>query len=399
MPGLSVIIEGFYIFKPYKNCEMRIAVNTRLLLHNRLEGIGWFSYQVLRRMVSKHPEHEFIFLFDRPFHPDFIFTDKVKPVVIGPPSRHPFLWYMWFEYSVKRALLKHKAEVFFSPDGYMPLGLDIPTVTAIHDINFEHYPKQLTYWSRKYYRYFFPRFARQADRIVSVSEFSKQDICAQYGVNAEKIDVAYNGVNETYKPLPVDEQEKVRQEWTSGSPFFIFIGALIPRKNVDKLLQAFDIYCTKAVHSNTKLVLVGEMMFKYRVLKECYLNIRNKERIIFTGRLQPPELSRLLASARALVYPPFFEGFGIPLVEAMACGTAIVSSDRTSLPEVAGGAALYFNPDNAEEMADKMLQIEKDTSLRNMLIRKGKERVAMFNWDKTAEVVWANIEKSITKNG
>jgi glycosyltransferase involved in cell wall biosynthesis len=277
----------------------------------------------------------------------------------------------------------------------MPLGLGIPTVAVIHDINFEHFPSQHRFWSRTYYRFFFPRFARDADRIITVSRFSKNDICQHYGVPPAKIDVAYNGVNESYRALSESEQERVRAKWTGGQRFFIFIGALIPRKNIDKLLQAFDIYCNKSYYSNVKLVIVGEKMFNYKAFKMAYLMLKNKDRVLFTGRMQPPELSRLLASATALVYPPLFEGFGIPLVEAMATGTAILSSNKTSLPEVAGGAALYFDPSKPEEIANKMIEIEEDNKLNVRLISNGFERVRDFSWDKTASRVWASIEKAI----
>ncbi|MFN3342698.1 MAG: hypothetical protein ACK40M_08385, partial [Flavobacteriales bacterium] len=122
---------------------MRIAVNTRFLLPGKMEGFGWYSYETLRRIVVAHPEHEFIFLFDRPFDRRFVFASNVIPIVIGPQARHPFLFWIWLEVSVKRALKKYKADVFVSPDGYLSLGTAVPSVAVIHDLNFEHYPKDL----------------------------------------------------------------------------------------------------------------------------------------------------------------------------------------------------------------------------------------------------------------
>ncbi len=141
---------------------MRIAVNTRLLLKDRLDGIGWFTYETLKRITRLHPEHEFIFLFDQPFDPGFIFSENVRPVVAGPPARHPVLWYLWFERTLPRILEREKAGLFVSPDGYLSLNSRVPSVPVIHDINFLHRPGDLPWSTRYYYNRFFPRYAARA---------------------------------------------------------------------------------------------------------------------------------------------------------------------------------------------------------------------------------------------
>jgi len=180
---------------------MRIAVNTRFLLYNKLEGIGTFSFEVLKRLVANNPQHQFIFLFDRPWHASFVFAENVEPYQIFPPARHPFLFVWWFEWSVAKALKKTKADIFFSPDGYLSLRSKIPQITVFHDLAFEHYPKDVPYLAAKHYRYFFPRYAKKAAKILTVSQFSKIDIIAQYRIDERKIEVVYNGVNELYKPV------------------------------------------------------------------------------------------------------------------------------------------------------------------------------------------------------
>ena len=150
---------------------MKIAVNTRFLLSGKMEGFGWYTYEITKRMVEQHPEHEFIFFFDRPFDPKFIFASNVTPVVLNPPARHPVLFIYWFEFAVRRALKKVKADVFFSPDGYLSLRSMIPQISVIHDINFEHFPKDLPWSARAYLRYFFPLFAKKATQIITVSEY------------------------------------------------------------------------------------------------------------------------------------------------------------------------------------------------------------------------------------
>ena len=177
---------------------MKIAVNTRLLLKDRLEGIGWVAYETLRRMVKDHPEVEFYFIFDRQPDPMFLFGDNVKPIVLFPQARHPFLFIWFFEFSVKKALKQIQPDLFFSPDGYLSLRSDVSQVAQFHDLNFEHFPKDMPKIHLWHYKTFFPKFARKAKRIVTVSEFSKQDIVDCYGIDPKKIDVAYNGVNEKF---------------------------------------------------------------------------------------------------------------------------------------------------------------------------------------------------------
>ena len=150
---------------------LKIAVNTRLLIKNKLEGIGWFSYETLKRITRAHPEHQFYFLFDRPFDESFVFGSNVTPIVIRPQARHPILFYLWFEKSIPRALKKINPDLFMSTDGYLSLSTTTPSLPVIHDLNFEHYPEQLPFLVRKYYKHYFPRFARKAARIATVSEF------------------------------------------------------------------------------------------------------------------------------------------------------------------------------------------------------------------------------------
>ena len=141
---------------------MRIAVNTRFLLPNKLEGIGRFTLEVLRRMVNSHPEHEFYFFFDRKYDPSFVLSENVIPIILFPPARHPFLFYWWFEWSVARALKKHNIDVFLSTDNFCSLNTKVPTVLVTHDLAFAHFPEQVGFLQRKYYQYFTPRFLAKA---------------------------------------------------------------------------------------------------------------------------------------------------------------------------------------------------------------------------------------------
>ena len=373
---------------------MVIAVNTRLLLKNKLQGIGWFSYESLKRITQSHPEHTFHFFFDRKVDDEFIFGDNVIPHVLFPQARHPILFYLFFEFAVTRALKKIKADVFLSPDGYLSLRTNVPSIQVIHDLNFEHNPEFVPFLNRKFYTYFFPRYAKKAVRIATVSSFSKQDIINLYGIPEDKIDVVYNGAGSQFKPLSLAEKNEVIREISGGSSFFLYVGAFHHRKNMHGMINAFSEF-KKASKSELKFVLVGEELFGDPAFAKAYDNSDFKDDIIFTGRLSNEMLPKVIASALAMVYVPFFEGFGIPPLEAMQSGTPVICSNVSSLPEVVGDAALTVNPNDLSEISSALSRIAMDENLRDELVAKGFIQAKKFSWDKTAKALYSTIEKVI----
>jgi glycosyltransferase involved in cell wall biosynthesis len=374
---------------------MIIAVNTRLLLKNRLEGIGWFSYETLKRITTRHPEHTFLFLFDRSYDPGFIFSENIIPLVIAPQTRHPLLWYAWFELSLPPILKKHRANLFFSPDGYMPLRLKIPSIIAIHDINFHHRPGDLPPSTRYYYRKYFPLFAKHADRILTVSEYSRKDIASSYGISPDKIDVVYNGVNQAFHPLQGEDISRIRNDYTGGLPYFIFVGSFHPRKNLARLMKAFDVFRDQ-VPGPYKLVMVGEKMFMAGDIDRTYAKLKYRKDIVFTGRLSPERLSKVMGAASGLTFVPLFEGFGIPLLEAMNCDIPILASNVTSLPEIAGKSAIYCDPFDIHDIAKGMLTLATQPDIRKELVSEGQISRTSFSWDFTADKVWKSLDKIIS---
>ena len=373
---------------------MVIAVNTRLLLKGKLEGIGWFTLETLKRMALNHPEHQFIFIFDRPYNPEFIFAENIKPVVIGPPSRHPVLWYLWFQFSIPWVLKKHKADLFLSPDGYLSLRTKVPQLAVIHDINFVHRPEDLPWLIARYYNYFFPKFAQIAKRIATVSFYSKEDIARSFKISYDKIDVVYDGINQIFEPLSETEKTEIRNKYTRGAGYFLFVGALHPRKNVSGLLQAFDTFKSETTN-NIKLMIVGGEMHKTGDIFETYENMKFKNDVIFTGRVTTGELHDIFGAALALAFVPFFEGFGIPVVEAMSAGVPVICSNTTSMPEVGGDAVVYADPMKIDQITDAMIKLADDQQLRKNLVEKGFKQKNKFSWDETAHLLWESVKRTL----
>jgi glycosyltransferase involved in cell wall biosynthesis len=375
---------------------LNIAVNTRLLIKNKLDGIGWFSHETLKRIVLDHPEHNFFFFFDRKYDESFVYAPNVTPIVLYPQARHPFLFYLWFEWSVPYMLKKIKADVFLSPDGYLSLRTDVKQIAVIHDLNFIHYPDDLPMLVRKYYNYYFPKFAHKASAIATVSEFSKNDIVDKYKVQTDKIDVVFNGVNESYKASSAELIAEIRLKYTSGAPYFLFIGSLHPRKNLVNLFKAFDKFRAEN-GDGIKLLVVGRRMWWTGAIKEAFDGMSYNSEVIFIESLAVQELNYVISSALAMTYVSNFEGFGIPILEGMACGVPVITSNVTSMPEVAGGAALEVDPFSVESIKNGLLAIAGDEELRNTLVQKGRERIKAFSWDKTSTLLWNTIEKVIAK--
>ena len=369
---------------------MKIAVNTRLLLKDKLEGIGWVAYECLSRIVKAHPDDEFYFLFDRKPDPKFIFAENVKPVVLFPQARHPFLYIIYFEISVRRALRKIKPDVFISTDAYLCMHTKTPQIAVFHDINFEHFPQDFPRLALWHYKKYFPQYARKAAKIITVSEFSKQDIIDNYKVEPDKIEVVYNGANEGFKPVSEEEKLSIRKQYTAGYQYFMFVGSLHPRKNLTRLFPAFDIFKEKT-GSDVKLLIVGEKRWWTEPIQKAFEAMRHQDDVVFVGHLQMNELHRVTAAALASVYVSYFEGFGIPIIEAYKCDVPVITSNVTSMPEVAGDAAILVDPFDVESIAGAM-ELVMDENVRNTLIEKGRVRKNDFSWDKAAAGWWEVIK-------
>ncbi|GAB5417514.1 MAG: glycosyltransferase family 1 protein [Crocinitomicaceae bacterium] len=373
---------------------MRIAINTRFLLPHKMEGFGWYTYEITKRLVAQNPEHTFILFFDRKFDEKFVFGENVIPVVLNPQARHPVLFKIWFNQSVKRALKKYKADIFFSPDGYLSLTTQVKQVAVMHDLNFVHNPEDLKPVMRKYYATQFPKFAQKAAHIVTVSEYSKQDICTQYKVPESDVTAIWNGASEAFQPLSPEAIQEVREQYSDGAPYFLFVGAIHPRKNLRRLIQAYAKYRNDHPESTKRLVIVGAELWNNAGM-DLEVSESLKNHIQFTGHLPLKELAQVMGAAEIFAYVPYFEGFGIPLAEAMRCGTPVLAGDRTSLPEVGGDAAVYCNPFDVDDIAQKMGELSSNEALRLSLREKGLERSKLFSWDLAAKKVWQVLQHQL----
>lgn len=374
--------------------RMRIAVNTRLLLKGQMEGIGWFTYEVLSRLTTAYPEHEFFFLFDRPYDPSYVFSKNVTPIVVSPPARHPILFYLWFEWRLPAVLTKLQADVFLSPDNFLSLRSKVPTVLVTHDLAPFHFPEQITPLQRWYYQHYLPKFNRRAEKIVAVSSYTKQDIVRQFGIADSKITVACNGCREVFRPLSEKEKQTVRDAFANGKPYYLYVGAVHPRKNVHGLIRAFDLF-KQNTGADAKLLIAGRCAWRASEALSAWIASSCKEDIHFLGYLDHDKLPALTGAAFAASYVSFFEGFGIPLLEAMSCAVPVITSNTSSMPEVVGDAGLLVDPFQPESIANAMQQLWQDPNLYLQKATAGVEQNKKFSWDRAADIVYEAIREAL----
>ncbi len=274
-------------------------------------------------------------------------------------------------------------DVYFSPAHYLPRFCPIPQVVTIHDLAYLYYPEDFTkkdLWQLKNWT----KFAiNKAKSIIAVSKTTKKDIIKNYKIEESKISVIYNGFEKSFKNSEIKNLDLNKNSKLKIKNFILFAGTIQPRKNIETLIDAFD----KFVQTNHdfKLVIAGKKGWLYENIfeKVKVMNLENK--VIFTDHVSDPELIWLYKNAFCLVLPSLYEGFGIPVLEAMNFDCPVVTSFSSSLPEIGGDASLYFNPKNPDDLLEKLKSLKENKELRKELIAKGRQRIKDFSWEKCGE--------------
>ncbi len=374
---------------------MKIAINCWVLRNKQLDGIGYFTVNTISRVIRNHPEVEFMILCDKNFTEDYFNFPNATKYHIFPALRHPVLYVWYMEVVLTSFLAKHKPDLMVSMEGFLSLSSSARQMPVLYDINFEHQPQDLKLQNRIYFRFFFKRFVKKAIRIATISEYSKQDIASFYKTNSDKIDNVSCGINGNFSPLTESEIKETRIKFSSGKPYFFFVGSMHPRKNIKRLIDAYTLFRTNNPGCDYKLILAGAIWWSKSTIEDSYNSSPFKEDIIFTGRLSEEDLKKVLGSAFALSFVPIFEGFGLPIVEAFQSGVPVICSNVTSMPEVAGDAAVLIDPYKTENIAEGMQKLYENDNLRRQLVQSGFIQKEKFTWDNTALLFWQSVSKAI----
>lgn len=362
---------------------MRIGIDARLTYY-RAGGISTYIRRVILALEAL--DHENAYTVFRSRKAREALTTRFRSVPLWTPSHHRIE-----RLALSVELARFRLDVLHSPDFIPPLHGARRHVITVHDLTFLHYPQFLTDESRRYYNDQIETAVRQADHILADSEATKADIVALLGVPADKITVHMLGVDESFQPLPPDAVEAMRRELNLPPRYFLFLGTFEPRKNIGGLLDAYRRLITR-LPSAPPLVLAGSRGWLFDETMALIGAMNLTDRVLWREKVSQSLLPALYNSACALVTPSFYEGFGLPALEAMACGTVPIVSNRGSLPEVVGDVGRQVDPDDADDIAVAMEQALTDDAWRESMRDAGLKRAQTFTWTRTARIVRAVYE-------
>jgi len=369
---------------------MTIAVNAIFFQDDYLEGYGQYAISIFSILVRSHPEHQFVFIYDRPHQKEWITGPNVRSVTIGPAARHVPAFLYWYNIKAAWEVRKCKADIWIQPYGFCSLLSGVPQVLVIHDLAYKHVPQTISWHQRLFYQTFTPLFLKKAKRTITVSEFSKQDILHYYPNKANSIAVVSGAAREGFRPLSWEEKEQVKEAYTDGYEYFICVGGISPRKNMLNIIKAFSLF-KKWHKSNMKLVFAGRLAWQYQDFMEKLKTYKYRNDVVLTGYVTDEILAKLTASSYAAIYVSHFEGFGLPILEAMQSGVPVITANNSSMPEVGGEAALYADADQPDTIAAHMQTLYKNEQIREKLVQKGLERAQQYSWEKAASLFWKEI--------
>ncbi|MFT4568334.1 MAG: glycosyltransferase involved in cell wall biosynthesis [Saprospiraceae bacterium] len=372
---------------------MKIAVTTRLL-NGRLEGIGHHTFELLNRLIVNHPEIEWHLINDGKKNQILFPQANVIHHKLLPPTRHPLLWYYWYEWAIPRLLQSIQADAVWYPDGMMSLKANTPSLLTIHDLAYQHFPEGTVSSHRRYLEWLMPRQLQKANHLACVSDFTQQDLMNSFDVPEEKLSITYNAANEEFRRLSLESQERFREAYTDGKPYFLYLGSIHPRKNISRLIQAYNLF-RKKNPKGPKLVLAGRWAWKSNAIRSTLQGADFQDDIVHLSEIDGI-IYTLVGSALAMVYISLWEGFGMPVLEAMQSGVPVITSADSAMSEVARDAAIYIDPLKIDTIAKGLEFIYTKPSLRIKLREEGIKRAQLYNWDDSAITLSKELRSILT---
>jgi glycosyltransferase involved in cell wall biosynthesis len=357
---------------------MRIGIDARLVYY-RQAGISQYTLRLLEQLAVIDPDDEFTVLQSRKDRSTLIRQRNFHPHPLWTPPHHRLE-----QLVLPLEIAPLELDVLHSPDFIPPFRRNCRSVITIHDLNFLLYPHFLTPESARYYGQI-DQAVRNCDHIIAVSESTKRDIIRLTGAPEHKITVVYEAAHPIYRPLQ-DAQlcQQVKDKFKIRGDFILFVSTIEPRKNVPTLLMAYK-QLVDNYRAPVTLALGGEKGWLSDEVFALVEKLGLQERIRLLGHVSPEDLLGLYNAAKLLVHPAFYEGFGLPPLEAMACGTPVIVSNTSSLPEVVGDAALLVEPTDADGLAVAIWRALSDDGLRKQMVDKGLQRARLFSWEKAAQ--------------
>jgi glycosyltransferase involved in cell wall biosynthesis len=386
---------------------MRIGIDG-LPLTAPKTGVGHYTFELARALAAGEPASLFEILYPSTYPPVSLSADSgadplpanlsATRVPVGPLARH------WWSNGLPRHLRNGTVDLFHGTNYDVPLWRRCATVVTIHDLSPFLYPATHQKRSVRRARRRLPLMARTADAIITPTESVRREVCEHLRVAPDKVFAIPEAARACFRPLPFAETEEVRRRLGVGEDFLLTVGTLEPRKNLAVLVSAFAEVARALPTRNTQLVIAGGRGWLSGPLFAAIERSPVRDRILLTDYLHDEDLRALYASCRVFIYPSLYEGFGLPPLEAMACGAAVIVSRTPALVELTGDVALRFDPENVRELTVNILDLldEKEgdeETVRRRLSILGQRRAAEFSWEKTARLTWGVYQEAVRRFG
>jgi glycosyltransferase involved in cell wall biosynthesis len=361
---------------------MRIAINAADLDHPRIDGTRIYIQNLLKKFGRLDKNDRFLIYHKNKFNPQLTFPVFENYKII---KLQKFLYWTqtWFAWEMFRT----KPDVLFMPMHSLPFlrSKKTKTVVTIHDLAFKFFPDHFPKKDLRRLNFFTDYAVANADKVIAISNSTKNDLLKIYPkIKEKKIKTIYHGYNKElfHENISEDRAREVKSKYKISFPrYVVYVGAIQPRKNIDTLIDAFELVRRNDAYKDLGLVIAGGLGWLH---SDIIKRIERTKNVIVTGKFETEELPALLANAHVSVYPSLYEGFGIPIIESMACGTPVIVANNSSLHEIAGGAGLLFDTKSSRVLAESLLKILENDELRNSLCKKGLERVKYFSWEQCA---------------
>ena len=377
---------------------MLIGIDASRAAVQERTGTENYSLNLIRHLLALESGHRYRLYFNRlpaielcgATVPLFPMTADLELRVMPFPR-------LWTHLRLSWEMVRQPPDVLFVPAHVLPLVHPRSSVVTVHDLGYLYYPRAHRPLDRLYLDLSTRYNARAASRIIAVSQATKDDLVQHCGIEPDKITVVYSGCSETMQPVEDEATvERVKARYGIQGDYVLYVGTLQPRKNLGRLLEAYAMVRRRAERDETPcLVIAGRKGWLYDQIFQQVEKLGLEIEVIFPGYVPQDDLPALLSGARLFVFPSLYEGFGLPVLEAMACGTPVLCSNVSSLPEVAGNAALLVDPLDVESMAEAMNRLLQDEGLRARLVERGLQQARQFSWDRCARETLAVLEATL----
>ena len=361
---------------------MKIGIDGRAAKWYRGTGIGTYTYQLISSLNNIDNINEYMLFMPESLNCDISFNRNFQIKNITEGNKNSF----WDEVNIPNILMNKDIELYHVPQNGvgLPKEKNCPFVITLHDVIPYKMPETVGETFLRIFNEDMPNIVSKCDGIITVSEFSKEDISKAFNFPKEKIFVTHLAAEGIYGPLEKKEcSDLIRSHYGIDGDYILYVGGFSPRKNIIGLIEAFSKLVAK-YRKDIKLVIAGKQGKSYAIYKKKAQDLGVENRVIFPGFIEVDHLPQLYNASKLLAYPSFYEGFGLPPVEAMACGVPVITSNVTSIPEVLGDSAIFINPNDVDELCHSMYEVLSSEELAESLILKGLVRSSELSWEKTA---------------